>query len=193
MQKTTKKFLMFISVIIVAIMFVIGNVGYNNGSPLHKHKTAVVGKHFIVSGNSNAIVEKYSKRITVITTNSLDSIGISKALSAMQSNGKIDSSDDFGNQIDIIVGNSTVEQIYNRLRNISNTISVNVTMYIKLPTRLLLFYSGSKVRVFIPNKTFVIPENRVYKIGTRLNVYLQAIVDENGLLYNNRLRIIKIS
>lgn len=193
MEKTKRNIMMIIFIIIVAVMFVIGNIGYNNGSPLQKQHTTTIGNRYIVTGTSNAIIKNYSQNMILNINNISNSNTIYKILSTMQSNGLISSYNNFGNQIDILAGNGSTYQIYTELKNVSNSISINVTSYLKLPTTLILYYSGSKVRINIPNKTFTINGNKLYKIGTKLNISIQAMVTGNGSLYNNNLRIIKIS
>lgn len=193
MEKTKRNIMMIIFIIIVAIMFVIGNIGYNNGSPLNKQTTTTIGKQYIVTGSSNAILTNYSQNMIVKINNSSDTNSIYNTLSTMQSNGLISSYNNFGNQLDILAEKATIYQIYMGLKNVSNSISINATSYVRLPTKLTLYYSGSAVRINIPNKTFVIHGNKLYKIGTELNISIQAIINANGSLYNNNLRIIKIS
>ncbi len=191
MNLNRKNSLMIAFIIIVAAMFVIGNVAGSNGSPLKKGNTTTISYRGPYTGSTNAIVENYSKNLVVhIPLSSGSYNAIINALSAMQSNGSISDYNNFGSQINILTGNSTAYQIYSTLYNISNSIQANMTTYVSLPSNLVLQYYRSSARIYIPNKAYSLEGSSIYSIGTRLNVSIQAFVTSNGTLYNNSIRII---
>ena len=188
MEKKTKNIIMIAVILILSVMFVLGNVAGGNSAPPTKSTTTTVTPTLLVTGNANAIVEGYSRNLVVYSDNASNSlIG---ALNALEKDGNINSYTNIGGQIGINGSNYTSYQVYNAISGYMDGSGINATVYVKLPNPLTLDYSGNPVRIDIGNATYSLQTSKIVGIGANVPVSVQAIVTEQGTLYQNQLRLV---
>ncbi len=190
MEKKTKSILMMAVVVILSVMFVLGNIGGNNSTPPTKSATTTITPTLLVTGTANAIVMGYSRNMVIYGSGSSNSL--LGELNTLQKDGNINSYTRVGNQIDVNGSNFSSYQIYNSISVYSPNLTFNTTAYVTLPNPVMLKYSGNLVRIDIGNSTYDLHVSSLVQIGSRLPVSVQAIVTEQGVLYKNQLRLAEL-
>ncbi len=189
MEKKTKSILMIAAVIILSVMFVLGNVAGSNSSPPTKGTTTTITPTLLVTGTANAVIQGYSRNMVLYgqpSNSLLNELGI------LQKEGNINSYTKVGNQIDVNGSNFSSYLVYNSIVGYSTGLAFNTTAYIKLPNPVMLRYSGSLVRIDIGNSTYPLRISNILDVGSTVPVSVQAIVTEQGTLYQNQLRLAEL-
>lgn len=183
MEKKTKNIILVALILVLSTMFVFGNIASGDGSPPSHTNSTTISQQIVVSGVANAIVENFSRGMTLYPNSSLlSSNSIYGTLTAMEANGSLSNYATVGKQIDIVAGNLSSYSIYHILSSDYGNIGVNATSQISLPRYITLDYNGRGVRLETENGTYAISTNTIYAIGSSVPVHILANAYTNGTI-----------
>ncbi len=183
MEKKTKNIILVALILVLSTMFVFGNIASGDGSPPSHTNSTTISQQIVVSGVANAIVENFSRGMTLYPNSSLlSSNSIYGTLTAMEANGSLSNYATVGKQIDIVAGNLSSYSIYHILSSDYGDIGVNATSQISLPRYITLDYNGRGVRLETENGTYAISTNTIYAIGSSVPVHILANAYTNGTI-----------
>ena len=183
MEKKTKNIILVALILVLSTMFVFGNIASGDGSPPSHTNSTTISQQIVVSGVANAIVENFSRGMTIYPNSSLlSSNSIYGTLTAMEANGSLSNYATVGKQIDIVAGNLSSYSIYHILSSDYGDIGVNATSQISLPRYITLDYNGRGVRLETENGTYTISTNTIYAIGSSVPVHILANAYTNGTI-----------
>ena len=187
MQDSTKKKLMFIGSIVVAVMFLTSYAAISNNisnvSTTTTKQVALVPYPFF--GSANATVTSYSSAANITVPNATVSSEVYNALQALESSNKITDYINTTGGYSIFLGtNFTPYQLQKSIANISGA-KVQSLTYVKLPEIIKMSYSnGPVVDVLAKNLTYPVQISPIPESNSIIPVRVDAIVNQNYQIYN---------
>ncbi len=199
MEAKTKKIIFFIGAIFVGVIFLTSYAAFSNNNAGNTSTTTIKAPTqptIFATGHSNAIITGYGQVANVKLLNISNSTAnkVDALMSALEANGSIDNYLFTNNSYEVYSSSLSAYALQGYLNanmNSSNSIAVGSTAEITIPSSIVLYYSNSSPPVSVPliDRNYTLYLNNVTKIGTNINLSLSALITENGLLYNNQLRI----
>ncbi len=144
-------------------------------------------------GSTNATVAGYGSSATVnFAANSAAGTIAGNVLNKLEQNGSVSSFVSTNTSYEVLLANMSAYALQSLLYNRtgSNTlISVNASSLVKLPKAVFFKYASSTVPVYPPNINYTITVMPIPKMGAVIPVSVQALITNNGTVYNGQIRI----
>jgi hypothetical protein len=191
MNQKTKKLLLFLGAVFVAVIFLSSYLSFQNNSLATSSTTTVASvATFPVFGSSTATVTGYGANAN-ITVNSVyggADANVMKTLSELETNGSINNYIGSNGSYEVFLSTINAYYLQQQLQNAvnsSNAVVVSATTYIMLPSNVTLYANNYPVRVYLSDRNLSVGTTRLECIGSIINVSLRALVTSNGILYGN--------
>ncbi len=198
MDEKTRKRVLFVGALFVALMFVFSYVGVSSNVPTGTHTlitttTLPPQRTFFASGTANATIVGYAGTATLMPISNSTALAnsIASTLSSLRNNGTIQNYVTDGPGYDLILGNinsySLQQLLYSRF-NATNSIRLSSTANARLNGRVNLFVGNQSAPVQI-NGTYQLNFTPLVPINSPVRVSVQALVTQNGIVYNNQVAV----
>ncbi|MGC8478345.1 MAG: hypothetical protein ACP5NE_00230 [Candidatus Micrarchaeia archaeon] len=177
-----KKAVLFIGSLLVAFMFLTSYLAFGNNSTQQGSTASTTifdGRTTFVSGVVNATVLNYSNHfvIGVAGANATKLSQLNLSLSAMESNGSVESYFAFNKSLSIYSGTSSIFELYNSISSLLGfKPSINATAIIALPKDMYLSYGAYQYSVVSGNLSYYLPVKNLIDVGGTLPVKVNALV-----------------
>ncbi|MGC8649148.1 MAG: hypothetical protein ACP5UN_02940 [Candidatus Micrarchaeia archaeon] len=182
----------FVFVIFLSAYAAFSSPNINNFSNQNSTNTKVV-KTLMVSGNVNGIIMNYSSEVTIYINNSNYTTKVENVLSDYENKNYISSyipTSSKNNSFSVLLQNMSAYQLQQTLENITNNnIICNSTAVLSLPSILPLYYGNQQINVLSENITKSLYISPLLAIGKQIQLHINAIITEQGTIYNNQLNI----
>lgn len=191
MNSKTKKLLIFLGTLFVAISFISGYASVNNNYNISSTSTtSVPAKADFASGVVNGIVSGYSNSATLrlngSTANSNTANEVSGLLVELQDNGTINSYDNngFNNSYQVFLSTINAYQFAELVNSklSSNTITiVNASSTVTLPSKVTLSVNGQQVpNILLTLRNYSVNLSPLKAINSTVRVKINTLVWLNG-------------
>ena len=199
MEAKTKKIIFFLGAIFVAIIFLTSYAAFSSNNTRNSSTTTIKSTPqptIFTTGYSNATITGYGQvaevrplNLSNATLNNLDTL-----MSKLEANGSIDNYVYTNSSYEVYSSSLSpyaLQNVVSNSLNSSNSVAVGSTADIVLPPSISLYYSNTSPPISVPlkNRNYTLYLNNVRAIGSNVNLSLSALITQNGLLYNNQLRI----
>ncbi|HVC58496.1 MAG TPA: hypothetical protein VND15_03415 [Candidatus Acidoferrales bacterium] len=196
MEEKRKKKVLFLGAVFIGLMFIFSYLGVANNTPAaatSSTTTVPKGNSFFATGAGNATIFGYSNTATLsFVTNSITTANtVASVLSTMRNNGTIQNYISEGSGYDLILGNVGAYQLQQLLYtelNSTNSIRLASIANARIPNRVEMFVGSQELPVLI-NGTYPLNFTPLIAVNSSIPVTVQALLTQNGLLYNNQVSI----
>lgn len=199
MDQKKKNLILFIGAIFIALIFLSSYAAFSNNNTSNASTSSTVkpAETHYATGNTNAVITNYSDIVNVTLSNNSNATttALQNILSKLESNGSISNYIYANNNYEVVLlgmDASTLKQSISNQANSTipnNTIHIGSTATVMLPAGLVLYYSGSPENVYLTSRNYSVYLNNIKSIGTSINVSVSALLERNGSIYNNEVRI----
>ena len=196
MDKKTKKIFLFLGALFVAVIFLSSYGSFGNNRLATSSTTTVASiTTYPVFGSSTATITGYFPNATITFNSSSSGTGaaVMKTLSELQANGSISYYDMPKNGSYTVILSEidaySLQVMLNNAVNSSNAIVVSAETHILLPSNITLYYKNNPVKIYLNNRNKSVSETVLRSLGSKINVSIQALVTNNGTLYENELSV----
>ena len=196
MQESTKKKILGLGALIVAMAFISSYAAFgNNGAPNTTTSTTTIkaATTYYVTGNTLASISGYASQLylTLNKPNSTANDTVTSLLTKMENNNSVSAFINNPNGFYISLGNATAYSLEQAVsaKLPANSFLVNSTAFLSLPKVVKLYYRGVGLNVSLPALNYSTQFNNPVPIGTQLNVTVAALAAANGSIYNNQIRV----
>jgi len=197
MEEKRKKKVLFLGAVFIGLMFIFSYLGVTNNAPsatTSSTTTVPQGNSFFATGAGNATIIGYSNTATLSFATNSTAVANTTAslLSTMRNNGTIQNYIGEGSGYDLILGNvgayGLQQLLYSEL-NSTNSIRLSSTANARIPNKVEMFVGSQELPVAI-NGTYQLNFTPLIALNSSIPVTVQALLTQNGLLYNNQVSII---
>ncbi len=192
-----KKAIMFWGTMLVAVMFIssYAAVGNNNVTSTRNTTTSTVNvRTYPAFGTANGVIVGYGQGATLMFNKSVNATTgnqIVSLLGSLEANGSINSYNPIANSnFSILLGTANaygIQQLFRSKLSWGNSISVNSTSTLELPSIVKLYVSTQAASVRLSQTNYTVYMYPLRPPGTIVNVSVKATITANGTVYQNQL------
>lgn len=195
MDSKKKKMIFLVGSIFVAIIFLSSYAAFSsNGTKATTTTTIKNPSTYFSTGSANAVITNYSDiaYITLENSTNYSRNNVTKIIALLVSNGSAFNYVYTNNSYEVVLGQMSPYQLKDLLEanaTLKNNTQVGSTTYVALPKTILLYYGTQPITVNLKSRNYSIYMNNIGPVGDTVNVIVSALLERNGSVYNNEIKI----